>query len=83
MKLSYTQPAKENLDKLSPDIKERIVHKMQFFASAPDPMKFAKRLTHDPEGDFAFRVGDWRIKCVVTQNTIFVFRIEHRSRAYF
>lgn len=82
MELRYTGRAENDLKKFSREIRERIMQKMQFFISVPEPLKFAKRLTDDLEGDFAFRVNDWRIKFTVSKNTIIVHRVKHRPTAY-
>lgn len=82
MQVGYNRRAERDLEKLSPEVRERILEKMRFFISTPNPLKFAKRLTDDPEGDFVFKIGDWRIKFTVSKDTVVVFRIKHRSRAY-
>lgn len=82
MELEYTKRAEDDLKKLSREIQRRILQKVRFFVSAPEPLKFAKRLIDDPESDFAFRIGDWRIKFIVNKNTIVVHRVEHRSQVY-
>ena len=61
MEVRYTHKAAEDFKGLSRDTQERIAKKMRFYASQQKPLKFAKRLVDPREGEFRFRVGDYRI----------------------
>lgn len=82
MEVRYTHRAIRDLEGLPRDAQKRIAKKMRFWADARDPLKFAKRLTGYDEGEFRFRVGDYRIFFDVMRNTIFVLRIARRDEAY-
>jgi len=82
MEVYYTFKAQWDLENLSRDEQKRIAHKMRFYASQKDPIKFAKRLVDSREGEFRFRVGDWRIFFDVKGNKIFILRIKRRSKSY-
>lgn len=82
MEIYYSYKARDDLEGLSRDIQERIAKKMRFYASQKDPLKFAERLTDPREGEFRFRVGDWRIFFDIKEDKIFILRIKHRSKAY-
>lgn len=82
MEIYYTYKARDNLIALSVDSQKRITKKMRFYALQKDPLKFAKRLKNSLEGEFRFRVGDYRIFFDVIDNKIFILRIKHRSKAY-
>lgn len=82
MEILYTYKAQDDFDGLAADIQKRIAKKMRFYAVQKDPLEFAERLTDPREGEFRFRVGDWRLIFDVRDNTIFILRIKHRSKAY-
>ena len=55
---------------------------MRFYGSQENPLRFAEYLTDPREGEFRFRIGDWRLSFDVKNNKIFILRIKHRSKAY-
>ena len=75
--------ARKDLDNLSPDIRKRVLDKLEHYRQTPDPLVFAKRLHDDPEGTHRFEVsGDWRAKFEVEGNLLIIKRVRHRSSAY-
>lgn len=82
MKIFYTHKAEKQFRSLPRLIKKRIADKMRFFAAQNDPLKFAKHLTDYNEGEFRFRVGDYRLIFDVENKTIFIIKIEKRDKAY-
>ena len=80
MDVFYTETAKRQLKKLEHDLQERIVEKVRFYASQPDPLEFAEPLTgHDA---YRFRIGAYRVAIDVEDNTITVISIRRRDEAY-
>ena len=61
---------------------KRIAYKMRFYAVQENPLRFAEKLTEPREGEFRFRVGDYRIIFDVVSNKIFVLKIKKRDEAY-
>jgi len=82
MDVYYSHKAESDLENLPRDAQERIAKKMRFYASQHNPTKFAKPLIDSREGEFRFRVGDWRIFFDVKGDKIFILQIKHRSQAY-
>ena len=82
MEIHYSYKARDDFEGISGDIQKRIAKKMRFYASQKDLLKFAERLTDLREGEFRFRVGDWRLFFDVKGGKIFILRIKHRSKAY-
>jgi mRNA interferase RelE/StbE len=79
MDVYYTDTAKRRLKKLDHHIQERIVDKVRFYASQPDPLHFAEPLTgYDA---YRFRVGDHRVTFEVEDDTLRVLSIRHRDEA--
>jgi mRNA interferase RelE/StbE len=80
MDVYYTDTAKRQLKKLERHIQERIVDKIRFFTSHPDPLEFAEPLTgYDA---YRFRVGDYRVTFEVDNDTARVLSIRRRDEAY-
>ena len=82
MEIVYTQKAAKQFRDLPRQIQERIAGKMIFFSEQSDPIKFAKRLVDHKEGEYCFRIGDWRVIFDVTDDKIFVLKIAKRDKIY-
>ena len=78
--LIFEKSALESLNKLEPQIKERIWNKLQ--DCKQDPFRFFEKLT-ETEG-FKLRVGDWRIIADIDRSTetINIFKVGHRKNVY-
>lgn len=83
MDIIYSPQAETFLKKCSSDIRKRILKKMKFYVSSPEPLKFAEHLTDDPEAPYRYRIGkDWRVKFSVENGLITVKRIGRRDKIY-
>jgi len=82
MKIFYTHRAAEELKSLPKEVQKRIVTKMRFYANQEDPLVFAKRLVDVREGQFRFRIGDYRVVFDVAKDSIYVLKIGKRSEIY-
>lgn len=82
MKIIYVLRAAKQLESLPSSIQKRIVNKMRFYAEQKDPLKFAERLMDYKEGEFRFRIGDYRLVFDVLENTICILKITKRDKAY-
>lgn len=71
--------AQRDLDGLSADVARRIVGKVERMRH--DLAGDVKRLVHYTPG-WRLRVGDWRVLFHVDGDTIWVWRVVHRSEAY-
>jgi len=54
----FSRTAQKDKDNLSPDIKKRIINKLEYYRQAPNPLLFAKRLHDDPEGTHKLLPGN-------------------------
>jgi mRNA interferase RelE/StbE len=80
MHVYYTDTAKRQLRKLERHIQERIVYKVLFYASQPEPLEFSEPLTgYDA---YRFRVGDYRVTFEVENDICRVLSIRRRDEAY-
>lgn len=82
MKIFYAHKAARELKYLPHSVQKRIVEKMRFYAAQKDPLKFAKRLTDSREGNFRFRVGEYRLLFDVEGNVMYVLKVEKRDKSY-
>ena len=55
---------------------------MRFYASQENPLTFAQRLVDVREGQFRFRIGDYRVIFDVAKDSIYVLKIAKRSDVY-
>jgi mRNA interferase RelE/StbE len=82
MDIFYTNKAADQLRDLPTLSQKRIANKMRFYARQPNPLRFAKRLVDFKEGEYRFRIGDYRVIFDVQQETIFVLKIDKRDKVY-
>ncbi len=55
---------------------------MRFYAKQPDPLKFAARLTDYREGEYRFRVGNYRLIFDIKENGAYILKIAKRDDIY-
>lgn len=83
MKIIYSPQAEDFFKKCSSDIRKRILKKLNFYASSPDPLEFAEHLTDDQEAPYRYRIGkDWRVKFAIEHGSIAVKSIGRRDAIY-
>jgi len=82
MDVFYTRKSAKQLKSLPHSIQKRIVEKMRFYANQNDPLKFAEYLSDRREGEFRFRVGNYRLIFDVRANAIYVLKIDRRDKVY-
>lgn len=80
MRVAYKQTALEQLEQLPRNLQQRITDKIDFFASQPNPLSFAKPLQgYDV---YRFRIGNYRAIVEVEGETLTVLLIVKREGAY-
>lgn len=72
---------KEDIPKLGTSEKKRFKKAVEQKLSS-DPLSFGVPLRRSLRGYLKLRVGDYRIIFRIEKNTVFIFLITHRSRAY-
>ena len=80
--VKFTLGGAKDLKKLSKELQQRVLKKIQFFAAQEDPLAFSKPLVNLPPITHRFRVGDYRVAFYIEKNTIYIDRIRHRSEVY-
>jgi mRNA interferase RelE/StbE len=80
MLVEYKERALEQLEQLPRDLQKRITDKIDFFASQPKPLSFAKPLTG--YNAHRFRIGNYRAIAEVEGEVLTILLIEKRDGAY-
>lgn len=85
MEVAYNPRAQADMAKLPGPLAQRIMDKVEWFASQDDPLHFAKPMK-GRDNVLRFRVGDYRILFTLNKGKIVVFllvlAVKHRSEAY-
>jgi mRNA interferase RelE/StbE len=77
--IEFKPKAIKDLQQVPVNIKERIISKIEVMQD--DLQGDVKRLTNfTPE--YRLRVGDYRVLFELEEQTIIVYRVKHRSKAY-
>ena len=74
--------AVKDLKKLPKEIQKRIIKKLDFFVSSPNPLFFADKLIHFEIGQYRFRIGDYRIIFDIEEEKIIILTLGHRKEIY-
>jgi len=82
MEVFYTRKSAKQLKSLPYSIQKRIVEKMRFYASQNNPLEFAEHLTDYREGEYRFRIGDYRVIFDVKDDSVYVLKIDRRDKVY-
>jgi mRNA interferase RelE/StbE len=82
MDVFYAKKAVAQFEALPRQVQKRIATKMRFFASQSNPLQFAERLTKPAEGDYRFRIGEYRLIFDVVKGVIYILNIRLRDKAY-
>lgn len=77
-----TKRARQDLEALPEVIRKRIADKLRYFVDSGNPMRFAEKLTKYQDGDYRFRVGDYRIIFIKTDKKFYILRVQHRREVY-
>ena len=78
----FKEKAVKEINKLSPQIRRRILEKLKFYSLQDNPFKFADKLKDHKFGEYRFRVGDYRIIFDIDGQIIIILKIGHRKNIY-
>ena len=84
MRVKYTSDAEKDIAVLNKKTAKRIVDKIDWFASQPDPLQFAKRL-NDPRKLYRFRIGPNRVIFTLEREQVvvlIVLAVKNRKDVY-
>lgn len=80
MRIDYSYKAVKQLTSLGTLEQRRISEKMKFFAQQPNPITFAKYISHREA--YRFRIGNYRLYFEIKNDVITIRTIERRDKAY-
>lgn len=80
MKIGYSVLSVEQLERLPPSVRIRILTKIDFYRAQPNPLAFAKPLTG--YNAYRFRIGMYRVIFEIKPSMLYVIMIVKRDRAY-
>lgn len=78
----FTGRAAKDLFGLPPNIKKKIINKLEFYLNSDNPLSFAKRLTGVSQPVFRFRIDDYRVIFDWQGSKILVLKVGHRKEIY-
>jgi mRNA interferase RelE/StbE len=81
LKVEWTDPAIEDLQKLDKPIVKRILNKISWFSDHFHNIT-PESLSRDLSGTFKLRIGDWRVVYTIEGDVVFIQAIAHRKEIY-
>ena len=82
MRYAFDAHALKDLKKLSPEVRKRVMEKLDFFMGTVTPIAFAEHLTNHEIGSYRFRIGDYRIVFDLEDDTLVILKVGHRREIY-
>ena len=79
---AFTKHAEAEFLKLPAEIQRRILHKVEQFLHAPDPLAFATRLTGTSRPWFRYRISDYRVIFEWEGASLLILKVGHRRDIY-
>jgi mRNA interferase RelE/StbE len=77
MRYLFTASARKDISKLDSATADKIEGALRKYLS--DPLKYAKKLSYFPIGEYRFRIGDYRVIFDIDGQDIIVLRVGHRN----
>jgi len=81
-KLKIEGNAKKDLQSLDRVVQKRIAKKLKFYIEQDDPLQYAKKLVDSKDGNYRWRIGNFRVAFDVDDNFIKLLRVQHRKDVY-
>ena len=84
-RVEFTADAARDLRRLDPQVaRDILAYLRQRIATDNDPRRFGKSLRGDKQGLWRYRVGDYRLICMIEDGrlTVIVLRAAHRKEVY-
>lgn len=82
MEYKISEAGLKTLAKLPKDIQVRILDKLDFMFSQPNPLVFAKKLNNFEYGDYRLRIGEYRASFDLKNKTVRFLKFDHRKDFY-
>jgi mRNA-degrading endonuclease RelE of RelBE toxin-antitoxin system len=83
MQFSFSESAKQDIEKLPKAFRLRLKAKIIYWQGADNPLEFSTRLVNYPGATHRYRIGTYRIIVLLKSDSeILVLRIRHRKNVY-
>ncbi len=82
MEFVFRPKSARDLKRLSPEIRQRIIEKLEYFAAQKSIESFSTPLTSIEIGQRRFRIGDYRVVFDIEENKLIILRVGHRKDIY-
>lgn len=71
------------MNRLGVTTQQRIAKKLLFYVHQPDPLEYAVKMADsDLDGQYRFRIGDYRIIFDVHRRKLIILKVQHRRDIY-
>jgi mRNA interferase RelE/StbE len=79
----FKPSAQKQMSQLNRTTQLRIAKKLQYYLSQSDPLGYAVKMADSSlDGQYRFRIGDYRIIFDVVPGKVIVLKIQHRRDIY-
>ncbi|MBI4130509.1 type II toxin-antitoxin system RelE/ParE family toxin [Candidatus Roizmanbacteria bacterium] len=82
IRYEFTKRADRELQRFPLEIQRRIIIKIKFYCTAPEPLHFAKKIESEEKFMYRFRIGTYRVIFEWNNDMITVVKVAHRREAY-
>jgi len=79
----FKPSAQKQMAQLNKTTQQRIAKKLQFYLSQDEPLAYAVKMADSGlDGQYRFRIGDYRLIFDVANNKIIILKVQHRRDIY-
>jgi mRNA interferase RelE/StbE len=80
--LKIESRARNDIQSLDSVVQKRVAKKLKFYLDQDDPIQYAKKLVDSKDGNYRWRIGNFRAVFDIDGNVIKLLRIQHRKDVY-
>ncbi len=80
--LKIESRARNDIQSLDSVVQKRVAKKLKFYLDQDDPIQYAKKLVDSKDGNYLWRIGNFRAVFDIDGNVIKLLRIQHRKDVY-
>ena len=82
VELKIESRARNDIQSLDSVVQKRVAKKLKFYLDQDDPIQYAKKLVDSKDGNYRWRIGNFRAVFDIDGNVIKLLRIQHRKDVY-
>ncbi|MEI7674784.1 MAG: type II toxin-antitoxin system RelE/ParE family toxin [bacterium] len=80
--LKIESRARNDIQSLDRVVQKRVAKKLKFYLNQDDPIQHAKKLVDSKDGNYQWRIGNFRAVFDIDGNVIKLLRVQHRKDVY-